>query len=469
MERVERALNGKLTDDELEDALNEPGFLQEYSRSCLDELVIQKAFELVPATSRSSRKIKKKKSYKSFFVIAAAAALIISFLFIRQQMFPVIGHSLSNIELVRNGQSLKLVTSSEIKQGDVIETGRIRLKDGTSLNIAPGSSLQLDFDKGFKLLLHHGELTAKVTPQKNPMKIQSGKNTATVLGTEFNLIRVQDQSLLTVSEGKVKWSRAEEGVLVSGGEQSLSIEGIPLTLDNTGFSAYRSFQLKNNKFLKPLVHYTFSPLKQLKSFDGAEYDKLGRWNKNNMSFAGKIDNRFEAPWFDGLNTSEFTACVWFKPQQVGGHRQGILSQRTVILREPRGGGRGWSFLLSSSGKLEFWYGSKQLYWQLMASQQLKKNKWYMATATVKKLDDEVSEIIFYLNGREIGRQKDVYTPPKVQDNRLHVGGMSSQTQLKQQMKKDHMEFEGQIDEFFILSEILTVEEIKNLYLKGLKD
>lgn len=66
---------------------------------------------------------------------------------------------------------------------------------------------------------------------------------------------------------------------------------------------------------------------------------------------------------------------------------------------------GWSFLINRQGALEFWYASKDLYWEWMQSSKLEKGKWYMDLATVQD-----SRVCFYMNGKLISQQNKDYTP-----------------------------------------------------------
>ena len=120
----------------------------------------------------------------------------------------------------------KLITSDS---GHLI----LRYPDGTMVNIEPESRVIIEKGKSgnqIVLTLKKGSIGADVKkqPPSTPMLVYSDKAVITVLGTQFRLVADKEKSSLTVTEGRVSFTRRQDrkSVIVTNDQQIASTDMI---------------------------------------------------------------------------------------------------------------------------------------------------------------------------------------------------------------------------------------------------
>jgi transmembrane sensor len=122
-------------------------------------------------------------------------------------------------------------------QADVV-AGRqavtdVRLPDGSLVRLAANSALDTDFADGRRLvrLLRGQGFFEVVHREGDPFFVRSGEVQVRVVGTRFNVERLDDGTVVTVQQGAVRVSpdAGEEGVLLGPGQQA-AVAGQQLTV-----------------------------------------------------------------------------------------------------------------------------------------------------------------------------------------------------------------------------------------------
>lgn len=101
----------------------------------------------------------------------------------------------------------------------------VRLADGTRVWLNAASSLRFPtaFTGGDRTVFITGEAYFEVAPDKGkPFRVQTGKATVDVLGTRFNVMAYDDETVLatTLLQGSVRVTEGGKGTLLSPGEQA---------------------------------------------------------------------------------------------------------------------------------------------------------------------------------------------------------------------------------------------------------
>ena len=117
---------------------------------------------------------------------------------------------------------------SKLYINDIVQTGstdeKISFNDGTKLNLKQKSELKVISEQPKVFKLSKGSISAEVTPQDKPMKIETSSATIEVLGTIFNLSSQEKNTLLKVKKGKVAITDKQTGerVEVTSGEYTIA-------------------------------------------------------------------------------------------------------------------------------------------------------------------------------------------------------------------------------------------------------
>ncbi|MCM8541725.1 MAG: FecR domain-containing protein [Lentisphaeraceae bacterium] len=187
--------------------------------------------------NRIMQTIPKKKNYSAMriFKITAAAALIIFIFKLSSEKISTVASIGMSPETVINRENGKVVNTAKLLVNDTIQTGSadelISFKDGSKIDLKSKSELKLisKHPKVFKL--NKGTVSAEVTPQDKPMRIETSSAIIEVLGTVFRLSSQEKSSLLKVSRGKVAITDKKTGerVIVNKGEYTIA-EGKDLNI-----------------------------------------------------------------------------------------------------------------------------------------------------------------------------------------------------------------------------------------------
>ncbi|QDT26437.1 fec operon regulator FecR [Gimesia panareensis] len=150
------------------------------------------------------------------------------------------------VEILRNKQAPLWISPDELirqpqplQPGDRLQTGRggaatVQLLDQTRIQIRQESEVIVHPPSTGGILVTSGSISAKVAPQspRNPLTFFLPHAEVQVLGTEFELLSLPEQSAVAVLEGKVQVTRNTDGSkkLVSTGQFLPVTESEPLSV-----------------------------------------------------------------------------------------------------------------------------------------------------------------------------------------------------------------------------------------------
>lgn len=144
-----------------------------------------------------------------------------------------------SLETRRDGVALAIAAGSRLVAGEAMVVGAhgaaIAYADGTTLALVPGSRLSFaadTSDRGLLAELASGAIEADVTPQAvdRPLVLVTPEAEVTVLGTRFSLACGDGRTRLSVSEGRVRLTRREDGAAleVAAGQTIVAAPGVAL-------------------------------------------------------------------------------------------------------------------------------------------------------------------------------------------------------------------------------------------------
>ena len=146
-----------------------------------------------------------------------------------------------DLRIERAGKTLEGRRGTALREGDRLAVGgagwaSIRYADGTTLELGPGAAAELgSTSAGKRLRLTAGRLSAEVTTQKLPMKLDAPHATAEVRGTGLGLAVTAAGSELWVRSGSVAFG----GVEVAAGRRARAAEGRAVDVEPAGREALR--------------------------------------------------------------------------------------------------------------------------------------------------------------------------------------------------------------------------------------
>jgi transmembrane sensor len=138
---------------------------------------------------------------------------------------------LSMLAVMRDGEWLNLPKTYETARG--VQDVR-RLPDGSILHLDTSTAVTVRFTSTERLLrVAHGQALFQVVPEsRRPFRVVSGSSSTIAVGTEFDVYRRADTTLITVLKGQVMVSAAIAGqpqaVPVRAGQQLRVAAGTPL-------------------------------------------------------------------------------------------------------------------------------------------------------------------------------------------------------------------------------------------------
>ncbi|MCH2204857.1 MAG: FecR family protein [Lentisphaerales bacterium] len=283
-------------------------------------------------------------SFKKIVLSLAALLVVAGILLLPQNeqssFILTAGHE--NLKIMRAGETVGEL--NELRPGDELlvgDTGPVKLRfsnDKSLVVMERNSRLAVLPGKGKSLSLEVGEISAEVTPQKNPFTITTDDAKITVLGTAFSFSYDKRSSRLRVTQGKVKMSTANgQSKTVTAGQSLDSLELQEWQKVNAAVVAgvwrtsYGEMTIKN-KVDNIFIGYYGKGSKYSGRFEAEFKDNVlqGKWNSDrgnsgDMSFAFSKD----AATFDGMwnSTPNGRPIVWLgkrvehKQQSFGGYWQ----------------------------------------------------------------------------------------------------------------------------------------------------
>lgn len=115
-------------------------------------------------------------------------------------------------------------TSTTVMQTAVGENRRLRLPDGSEVTLGGDTTLELSFDERARdIEISQGEaLFSVVKDAARPFRVHVGDTTVTALGTQFNVRRGAEQTVVAVLEGRVAVEPSgHEPIRLAAGEQTI--------------------------------------------------------------------------------------------------------------------------------------------------------------------------------------------------------------------------------------------------------
>ncbi|MCM8526859.1 MAG: FecR domain-containing protein [Lentisphaeraceae bacterium] len=172
---------------------------------------------------------KEKKSWIPNILKLTAAAAILIFVFkISSNKIQTMASIQMAPETVIKRANGQVSRSTELLVNDTIQTGAsdelLSFKDGSKIDLKRESEMTLVSKHPKVFRLKKGSISAEVSPQDKPMKIETDSAIIEVLGTVFKLSSQKKSSLLKVSKGRVAITdkKTQERVIVSKGEYTIA-------------------------------------------------------------------------------------------------------------------------------------------------------------------------------------------------------------------------------------------------------
>jgi ferric-dicitrate binding protein FerR (iron transport regulator) len=200
--------------------------------------------ELAAAREGASRTARRAFRWKTVVMAASLAALAVAawfFLPLRPELQAAIGMISGEVTILRGSDSLPGETNLRLQQGDLIQTGpnsrAVVVFDGetTRAEVQPEALAKFTLSmRGKRIELSQGsiEITAAPQPANRPMVLSTLHAEAKVLGTRLLLASEVSSTRLEVSEGKVQFTRRNDGqsLLVRNGFTAIASPNIEFSL-----------------------------------------------------------------------------------------------------------------------------------------------------------------------------------------------------------------------------------------------
>lgn len=384
-------------------------------------------------------------------------------------------------------------------EGDLLTAGNLELKSGLAqIEFLSGVLVVIEGDAAIEIqspdemLLLRGKLRAHVPPPAIGFQIHTPQGTVVDLGTEFALDLTEEQTQLHVIDGEVEWhGQSQAKTLLTEGKGLLfsEQETKPIPANPglfTGPSRLSELVAKNQqeKFQQWLGHsdllanrpdlLAYFPLRSLESGNrelkssspeiqsgaivGAKAVP-GRWpGKSALDFSPNGSRvRVHIPG----EHQAITYSVWAKIDSLDRQYNALFLTDNYGYGEPH-----WQLL--EDGRLFFSVGiGKGKFHHIFHSPVVwdhsKTEQWLHLVTTY---DVASRECVHYLNGEEISRDS---APPEKEVDALVIG--NSQIGNWGLPTRDDPGFavrnlNGRLDEFAIFKEVLTPDEIRELYRNG---
>jgi hypothetical protein len=154
--------------------------------------------------------------------------------------------------IVRGTEKINPQVGNELYSGDhfhVQEKSKLQLRylDGSKLKFFDNSFVRLtDLEGQKRVELFSGLVNGDVMPQKKKMIITTEHSSAEVLGTVFSISSSDVSSLLDVQEGKVRFNKGNESVLVTAKHYASTEQGESLQVLENDRPIYKSPRIDLN-------------------------------------------------------------------------------------------------------------------------------------------------------------------------------------------------------------------------------
>lgn len=202
------------------------------------------SFDQVQTTERNARQRGRR---RWLGVAALLVALVAAYMLnLHQRLLDLMGGPASRlpqvvqrfgeVELVRADGSTEFGPQGRVEFGQQLRTSphsylTLKYADGTSIQLRGDSQIKIEPSQaGKQLTLQRGGLFAQVSPQRTgaPLVINPGRfDQVVVVGTRFELERIEQASFVRVDQGQVEFGAAEKAVVVSQRQESTALVNLP--------------------------------------------------------------------------------------------------------------------------------------------------------------------------------------------------------------------------------------------------
>jgi hypothetical protein len=126
------------------------------------------------------------------------------------------------VEVQKDGTWSAMPTGGLLGCGQTVRTPErsrceFRTPDGSEVRVNAGTELVFETER--KVKLTKGQILPKVAPAKDKFQVLAADNTVTALGTQFDVMHLNNQTSLYVLEGKTQVERSGETQVVEAGQQ----------------------------------------------------------------------------------------------------------------------------------------------------------------------------------------------------------------------------------------------------------
>ncbi|NQZ59558.1 MAG: FecR domain-containing protein [Lentisphaeraceae bacterium] len=335
----------------------------------------------------------------------------------------------------------------------------LKSSDGDKLTLQPGTEVRV-VSQGdpVSFYLHKGEINVEIKPRllRPDFHFLTEDTEVRVTGTAFRIGRENGISFLKVIRGEVEHVTEGKVRLVSKGQEVLNVAGASVDSQILKERYLASRALSQKPVLFEL---------DLKEVPQELVKRNGRFNKKALNFSE--NKAYVKDYFDGLNSTSFSAVTWINTALLKNKVQVIVTQRSALTADFGG----WEFLIRPGGRLAFmWVKAASVgvpRWGRIEGPEVSLKKWTQVAVSIeadRQVSQQAVKVTFYIDGKKIGSQESIIKMPREGENKLIFGRFGTEdSHLKEGVMHG---FTGAIDSFTMYSEVLQDEEIHQLYELG---
>ncbi|MCM8528070.1 MAG: FecR domain-containing protein [Lentisphaeraceae bacterium] len=373
---------------------------------------------------------------KYIIMASSAAALLLLGLWISR---PV---SIEDAEISKIGEKANIVHGGKFRPGDSIKTNKpthFEFMDGSKIKLFGEVTVHSD-----KLIyLKSGTININAVPQENgPLVVKTDNASAEVVGTSFTVRRLEKETALEVSEGKVKFSHEGVSEEFSSGIAVVTHKGQLVSsrkgLKHVNLKIYSQTLVSDPalKLYTPMENT--DPLKVHGLYTAPSKLVSGTLVKGKNEFTRALKNGILE--IEGSENFELSMpCsfgVWVNINEFENYPP-ILTK----------GDNAWRVQMNVNGKrFHIGFGDNKQF--INSKKFVEADKWYFLTFVATK-----DKVKIYVNG-ELENEKEIDSHNFKNDSTIMIGGNKTVPQRN---------FSGLIGSTFILQRELSESEISDLF------
>ena len=377
--------------------------------------------------------------FKKYLSIASSiAALILIGLWVSR---PV---KIENAEISKVGEKANIVHGGRLRLGDNIKSTKLthfELMDGSKIKLFGEVTIQSEK----LILLKSGYLSINAVAQTNgSLVVKTDNAEAEVLGTSFTMSKINDETALEVSEGKVQFRHEGSSKSFSSGFAALTYKGKIISskkgLNHVNHKIY-SLMLSTDPAIKLFTPMeNTDPLKVIGFPSGSCKLVRGSFVKGKSKFTRALKNGIlEVKGSENFDMSmPCSIGLWVNISDFENYPP-ILTK----------GDDAWRVQMNVNGKRFFiGFGDNKQF--INSKKFLELNKWYFLTFVATK-----EKVQVFVNG-ELENEKKIGSYNFINDSPIMIGGNKTAPDRN---------FTGRIGSTFILQRALLEQEVKALYFR----